>query len=176
MFRTLKKTPPQLPSASVHNSVKNLIKLIRVSSSINRTSELEPLSLVFIQDGQTIVMPDFNIYTLLKANQPTIDRSIIEAYVRDFRSIVPSCALQKRSKHSFLLLGFGDSISVDAFHTGIACRSICSIIFLAEYSVLQQPSILYDWVRPAHPWASPLSMATCLPSVGQCKTSANVGH
>jgi hypothetical protein len=144
VFRTLKKLSPQLPPTPVQNSVKYLIKLIRVSSSINRGNGVEQLPLVFIQDQQTIVMPGFNIYALLKATQSNIDRSIIEAYVRHSSSIVHTCAIQKRIKHLFPLLGFGNSISVDAFHTNIACRSVCSIIFLAEYSLFEQPSILYD--------------------------------
>jgi hypothetical protein len=42
----------------------------------------EKLSLIFIYYEKTILIPDFNICTLLKMINPNIDVNIIEDYVR----------------------------------------------------------------------------------------------
>ncbi len=62
------------------------MKLISIHPQFNDLIK-EKLSIIFIHYQKTILIPDFNICTLLKLINSNIDIDIIEDYVRRYISI-----------------------------------------------------------------------------------------
>jgi len=74
--RSLTKSRPSIPS-------KFLVKLISIETQLNDIIK-EKLPIIFIHYQKTILIPDFNICTLLKMINPNINPDIIEDYVRPY--------------------------------------------------------------------------------------------
>ena len=80
-----------MESNSTHSNlstIKCLVKLTHLPLSSDdpispQENQLKYLSVVFVYYERRILIPDFNIYTLLRMIQANIDQDIVEDYVRN---------------------------------------------------------------------------------------------
>lgn len=57
------------------------VKVIQMSVPVNTKNQEQMVPLVFVHYRKAILVPDFNIHTLLQIIDPLIDTAIIENYV-----------------------------------------------------------------------------------------------